>query len=69
MLEDAADEIDRMVFTNDATKNKKIEELLQHGGNFLTVTDMKKKTKLNFIQCARLYHTIPIKRKKVEIKS
>ena len=46
LLEDAADEIDRMVFTDDATKTEQIEEILQYGGNYLTVTDMKKK--LNF---------------------
>ena len=46
LLEDAADEIDRMVFTDDATKTEQIEEFLQYGGNYLTVTDMKKKIKL-----------------------
>ena len=46
LLENAADEIDRMVFTDDATRTEQIEEFLQYGGNYLTVTDMKKK--LNF---------------------
>ncbi|GFR65653.1 immune-associated nucleotide-binding protein 5 [Elysia marginata] len=45
LLEDTADEIDRLLFEDDATKTEEIESFKQYGGSFLTAT--KKTTKLN----------------------
>ena len=67
LLEDAADEIDRMVFTDDATKTEQIEEFLQYGGNYLTVTDMKKK--LNFTRTCQTVSYNSDEEKKWKLKA
>ncbi|GFO15140.1 amine oxidase [Plakobranchus ocellatus] len=56
LLEDAADEIDRMVFTDDVTKTDDVETFKQFGGNFVTVK--KKTTKLDFYKtCLAMTNT------------
>ena len=46
LLEDAADELDHMVFTDDATKTDEVDKFKQYGGNYTVI--MKKTAKLNF---------------------
>ena len=46
MLEDAADELDHMVFADDATKTDEVDKFEQYGGNYTVI--MKKTAKLNF---------------------
>ena len=43
LLEDAADELDLMVFTDDATKTDVVDKFKQYGGNYTVV--MKKTAK------------------------
>ena len=46
MLEDAADELDLMVFADNAKKTDEVDKFKQYGGNYTVI--MKKTAKLNF---------------------
>ena len=67
LLEDAADEIDCMVFYQRCNKTEQIEKYLQYGGNYLTVTDMKKK--LNFTRTCQTVSYNTDQEKKWKLKT
>ena len=62
LLEDAADELDRLVFRDDVTKTVEIERFKQYGGNYARVT--KKTAKLDFYKtCHTLADNNDVKKK------